>query len=138
MTRDNQPTDRAAELRALLDRANYEYHVLDASTLSDAEYDRLFRELQELEEKHHELRTPDSPTQRVGAPPIDAVTKHRHLVPMLSLANAFDERELQAWEDRNAKLVDDVSRRGYTLELKIDGAAVRGTAGSRSPDSIPL
>src|SRR3989442_3490553 len=92
--------------------------------MSDAEYDRLFRELQELEAKHPELRAPDSPTQRVGAEPASAFKKHRHLVPMLSLANAFDEAELAEWEDRNARLVPEVRSAGYTLEVKIDGAAV--------------
>src|SRR3989475_4265112 len=92
--------------------------------MSDAEYDRLFRELQALEEKHPELRTSDSPTLRVGGEPATAFHKHRHLVPMLSLANAFTEAELQEWEERNARLVPEVKTAGYTLEVKIDGAAV--------------
>jgi DNA ligase (NAD+) len=115
---------RAAELRRILERANHAYYVLDKPEMSDAEYDRLFRELQDLETKHPELRTPDSPTLRVGAEPASAFKKHRHLVPMLSLANAFTEGELQEWEDRNARLVPDVKEAGYTLEVKIDGAAV--------------
>ncbi len=115
---------RAAELRRLIERANHAYYVLDKPEMSDAEYDRLFRELQELEAKHPELRTPDSPTQRVGAEPATAFTKHRHLVPMLSLANAFNEAELAEWENRNARLVAEVRTAGYTLEVKIDGAAV--------------
>ncbi len=118
------PAARAAELRRLIDRANYAYYVLDRPEMSDAEYDRLFRELQELEAKYPELRTPDSPTQRVGAEPAAAFRKHRHLVPMLSLANAFSDAELAAWEDRNARLVPEVRNAGYTLEVKIDGAAV--------------
>src|SRR5947209_10170101 len=92
--------------------------------LSDAGYDRLFRELQELEAKHPELRTPDSPTQRVGVEPATAFKKHRHLVPMLSLANAFNEAELAEWENRNARLVPEGRTAGYALEVKIDGAAV--------------
>ena len=115
---------RAAELRRILERANHAYYVLDKPEMSDAEYDRLFRELQDLEAKHPELRSPDSPTLRVGAEPASAFKKHRHLVPMLSLANAFTEGELQEWEDRNARLVPDVKEAGYTLEVKIDGAAV--------------
>src|SRR3989441_4362706 len=91
--------------------------------MSAAEYDRLFRELQELEATHPELRTPDSPTQRVGAEPATAFRKHRHLGPMLSLANAFNEAELAEWEDRNARLLPEVRAAGYTLEVKIDGAA---------------
>jgi DNA ligase (NAD+) len=115
---------RAAELRRILERANYAYYVLDKPEISDAEYDRLFHELQELEAKHPELRTPDSPTQRVGAEPAAGFKKHRHLVPMLSLANAFTEAELVEWEERNARLVPEVKQAGYTLEVKIDGAAV--------------
>ena len=118
------PAARAAELRRLLERANHAYYVLDRPEMSDAEYDRLFLELQELEAAHPELRTPDSPTHRVGAAPSPAFKKHRHLVPMLSLANAFDEAQLTAWEERNARLVADVADGGYTLEVKIDGAAV--------------
>ncbi len=115
---------RAAELRRLIERANYAYYVLDRPEMSDAEYDRLFRELVEIEARHPQLRTPDSPTHRIGAEPAAAFRKHRHLVPMLSLANAFDETELAEWEDRNARLVPEVRRAGYTLEIKIDGAAV--------------
>ena len=115
---------RAAELRRLLERASHAYYVLDKPDISDAEYDRLFRDLQELEAKHPELRTPDSPTHRVGAEPATAFRKHRHVVPMLSLANAFNETELTEWEDRNARLAPEVRAAGYTLEVKIDGAAV--------------
>src|SRR5262249_33700676 len=71
-----------------------------------------------------DLRTTDSPTQRVGAEPAAAFKKHRHLVPMLSLANAFNEAELAAWEERNGRLAPEVKTGGYTLEVKIDGAAV--------------
>ncbi len=92
--------------------------------MSDAEYDRLFRELAELERAHPDLLTPDSPTHRIGAEPAQQFTKHRHLVPMLSLANAFSEEELAEWEDRNARLLPEVRKAGYTLEVKIDGAAV--------------
>ena len=115
---------RAAELRQLLERANHAYYVLDRPEISDAEYDRLFRELSSLEQDHPELRTPDSPTQRVGATPSTAFKKHRHAIPMLSLANAFDETELADWETRITRLVPDVAAKGYTLEVKIDGAAV--------------
>jgi len=115
---------RAAELRRILERANHAYYVLDRPEMSDAEYDRIFQELQELERTHPELRTPDSPTRRVGAEPSAAFKKHRHLVPMLSLANAFSAEALTAWEERNARLVPEVTGAGYTLEVKIDGAAV--------------
>jgi DNA ligase (NAD+) len=84
--------------------------VLDRPVLSDREYDLLFRELQQLEAQHPELRTPDSPTMRIGAAPQTALAKHTHLVPMLSLANAFDDGELRAWEERLLRVAgDDVS-----------------------------
>jgi DNA ligase (NAD+) len=115
---------RAATLREELERANHQYYVLDHPEISDAEYDRKFRELLELERTHPELRTPDSPTQRVGAPPQGVLAKHSHLVAMLSLGNAFDDDELRGWTDRMARLAGDAARRDYTAELKIDGAAV--------------
>lgn len=115
---------RATELRHLLDRANHAYYVLDAPEIADAEYDRLFRELQSLESQHPELRTPDSPTQRVGAAPAAALVKVAHRRPMLSLANAFTDAELEAWEQRNANRNPDVVGAGYTTEVKIDGTAV--------------
>jgi DNA ligase (NAD+) len=120
----SSPERRAAELRRLLHRAIHAYYVLDAPDMSDAAYDRLFRELQGLEAEHPALRTADSPTGRVGAEPASALVKHRHLVPMLSLANAFDEAELSAWQERNARITPEVVHAGYTLEVKIDGAAV--------------
>lgn len=115
---------RAALLRRTLNRAIHAYYVLDAPEMSDAEYDSLFRELQDLEAAHPDLRTPDSPTLRVGAEPAKRFEKHQHMVPMLSLANAFDDAELQGWEDRNARIAPDVRAAGYTVEVKIDGAAV--------------
>lgn len=116
---------RAAHLREVLERASYEYYVLDRPSISDAEYDRLFRELEKLEREHPELRVADSPTQRVGAPPQSALPKHTHAVPMLSLANAFNDDELREWEERLVRLAGaDVRRSGYSAELKIDGAAV--------------
>jgi DNA ligase (NAD+) len=118
------PAARAAELRRILERANHAYYVLDRPEMSDAEFDRLFRELQALEAAQPDLRTPDSPTLRVGAEPATAFRKHRHLVPMLSLANAFSDAELDEWEARNRRLVPDAGASGYTLEIKIDGAAV--------------
>ena len=116
--------ERAAWLREQIDRANHAYYVLDAPEISDAEYDRLFRELQALEASHPELRSPDSPTQRVGAPVASALAKVTHLRPMISLANAFTPEELAAWEERNARIVPEVRTAGYTAEIKIDGAAV--------------
>ena len=116
---------RAATLRERLEEAAHAYYVLDAPRMPDAEYDRLFRELQALEAEHPSLRTPDSPTQRVGAEPASQLAKHTHLSPMLSLANAFNDAELEAWEERAVRAAgEEVRRAGYVAELKIDGVAV--------------
>ncbi len=116
---------RAAALRAQLEQASHEYYILDRPTLSDAEYDRRFRELQAIERDHPDLRTPDSPTQRVGAPPVSALPKHTHRSPMLSLGNTFSDEELAEWEERLVRIAgEDVRRAGYSAELKIDGAAI--------------
>src|SRR3989442_14750692 len=95
--------------------------------MSDEEYDRLYRELQALEEKHPDLRTPDSPTLRVGGEPATSFHKHRHLVPMLSLANAVTEAELREWQERNARLVPGATAAGYAAGVKIDAADGRPT-----------
>jgi DNA ligase (NAD+) len=116
--------ERAAELRHTLETANHEYYILDAPRLSDAEYDKLLRELKEIEHAHPELQTPDSPTMRVGAEPSAQFQKVQHLAPMLSLDNAFNDQELKSWENRNARMVEEVRTAGYMCELKIDGAAV--------------
>jgi DNA ligase (NAD+) len=115
---------RVTWLRQQIDRANHAYYVLDAPEISDAEYDQLFRELQELEAGHPELLTADSPTRRVGAPVAGALAKVTHLRSMISLANAFTPEELAAWEERNARILPEVRQAGYTAEIKIDGAAV--------------
>ena len=109
-----------------MERAQHEYYVLDRPSLSDADYDRAFRELQAIERDHPELRDADSPTARVGAEIGEShLAKHSHLVPMASLDNAFDETELSEWDARLRKLVGDaVDRDGYCCELKIDGAAI--------------
>ena len=117
---------RAAELRERIEKANYEYHVLDAPTIADQAYDALMRELQELEAKHPELVTPESPTQRVGGPASNRFAPVKHAHPMLSLSNAFDEAELRAFDQRVRKGLgrEDV---GYVCELKIDGLAINLT-----------
>jgi DNA ligase (NAD+) len=117
---------RVAELRERIRKADYEYHILDAPTIDDFAYDALMRELQELEAKHPELVTPDSPTRRVGAPPSNRFAPVEHAHPMLSLSNAFDESEVRAFDQRIRKTLgrDDV---GYVCELKIDGLAINLT-----------
>ncbi len=114
------------ELRRLINRANYLYYVKDQPEISDAEYDRLMRRLQELEEKYPSLVTPDSPTQRVGAPPLDEFPVHEHIVPMLSLQNAFSEKELRAFDERCKRFLEIPldSAIEYCCELKFDGLAV--------------
>jgi len=118
--------DRVTELREQIEKANYEYHILDAPTIDDFAYDALMRELQELEAKHPDLVTPESPTQRVGAPPSNRFAPVEHTHPMLSLSNAFDESEVRAFDQRIRKVLgrDDV---GYVCELKIDGLAINLT-----------
>jgi DNA ligase (NAD+) len=118
---------RAAELRALLAQAAHEYYIDDRPSLSDAEYDRLFRELEALEAAHPALRHAESPTARVGAEVPDGhLAKHTHLVPMTSLRNAFSEDELEEWAQKAARIVghEALQRSGYAAELKIDGAAI--------------
>ncbi len=125
MTARHGASARATELRDILARASHDYHVLDRPTLPDTQYDTLFRELQEIEREHPELRTDDSPTQRVGAAPADGFEKHEHLVPMGSLPNAFDDGEVQAWYERAVKVAGPVAGEGgFSAELKIDGAAI--------------
>lgn len=116
----------AAKLRREIDHHNYLYYVLDAPVISDAEFDRLMRRLQDLERRFPQLVTPDSPTQRVGAPPAAQFTSVVHRVPLLSLANAFSDAELRAFHQRVVNLLpgEDVA---YVVELKIDGLAVNLT-----------
>jgi DNA ligase (NAD+) len=114
----------ATAIREQIARANRAYYELDAPELSDAEWDRLFRRLQEIEAEHPELATADSPTRRVGGAPATHLPKHTHLRPMLSLANAFSDDELRAWEEKNARLAAAVVGGRYTIEVKIDGTAI--------------
>jgi len=119
---------RAAELRQQLDRHNRLYYVLDQPEIGDDDYDELLDELRDLEAEHPELRTPDSPTQRVGAPPLERFEPARHREAMLSLGNARNEEELRGWETRLAnylkRLDITASQFSYTTEPKIDGLAV--------------
>jgi DNA ligase (NAD+) len=115
---------RAEQLRQQIDLANYEYYVKDSPTLPDAEYDRLFRELQALESQHPELATPDSPTRRVGAAPLPAFEQVRHATPMLSLNNAFEETEVEAFDRRVRESLGIEGDVEYAVEPKFDGLAV--------------
>src|SRR3984893_6930530 len=112
-----------AALRHQIEEANYLYYVKDNPTLTDAEYDQLMIELQRSEHEHPELQTPDSPTQRVGAGPVQDVAQHRHPVPMLSLANARSEEELQSWLRRAQNILPNATFE-FVCELKIDGLPV--------------
>ncbi|MHB8859584.1 MAG: NAD-dependent DNA ligase LigA [Thermoleophilia bacterium] len=119
---------RVEELRRQLEHHNYLYYVLDQPEVSDAEYDRLFAELQQLEAENPQLRSPDSPTQRVGAEPLKGFTQIRHPQQMLSLANARNEDELEDWHGRVSRvLIDrglDPEAAAYVTEPKIDGLAI--------------
>src|SRR6266516_4316348 len=115
--------DHVAALRHQIEEANYQYYVKDDPTLTDVEYDQLMGELQRIEEEHPELQTPDSPTQRVGAGPVQDVAQHRHPVPMLSLANARNEEELLSWHRRAQNILPN-ARFEYVCELKMDGLAM--------------
>lgn len=118
------PEERVEQLRRELDFHRYRYHVLDDPTVSDAEYDLLFAELQELEQQHPELITPDSPTQRVGAEPLEAFEKVEHPAPILSLASAHSVDELYAWRKRLDRLLAKDDGVDYVVEPKIDGLTV--------------
>jgi DNA ligase (NAD+) len=114
---------RIEELREIINHHNYRYYVLDSPEISDEEYDELMKELRQLEAEHPELVTPDSPTQRIGAPPVEAFGVVEHPQPLLSLANAFSYEELAAWHKRVSNLL---GGRQFDLvcEPKIDGLAV--------------
>ena len=126
MSAANQDQARATELRRLLNHAAHAYYVLDAPELEDPVYDRLYRELLELEAAHPELITPDSPTQRVGGTPAAAFSSVEHRIPLLSLDNAFSSEELEAWYGRLLKVLDREPGTALPMvgELKIDGNAL--------------
>ncbi|UKS56548.1 NAD-dependent DNA ligase LigA [Exiguobacterium acetylicum] len=115
-------SQRIDEIRQTLNRYSYEYYVLDQPTVPDATYDQLLRELTELETEHPELITPDSPTQRVGAAPLEAFEKVTHDLPMLSLGNVFDETEIREWVARIERSLGRSTT--YVAELKFDGLAI--------------
>ena len=121
---DKSKQDRGEELRQQINYHNYRYYVLNSPVVSDHEYDLLMRELKTLEAEHPELFTPDSPTQRVGSPPAEAFVRVPHPAPILSLANAFDAKEVYDWFERISKLDDRVERADFTVEPKLDGLTV--------------
>ena len=130
MAADQASAERAAWLRAEIDRHNHAYYVLDNPVVSDADYDRLMRELQDLEHSHPDLVTASSPTQRVGAAPLAAFGSVTHSVPMLSLGNAFDDDEVRAFDKRVSDTLRAAGRLQpgeqveYFCELKLDGLAM--------------
>ena len=143
----NTAHDRAAkevaELRREIEKHNYQYHVLDNPLVSDAEYDRLFRRLVELETEFPDLTTPDSPSLKVGAPPLEKFTTVQHSLPMLSLNNAMDGEELKEFEERIQRFLKHREAIEYAVEPKIDGLAVelvyidgKFTVGSTRGDGI--
>lgn len=124
---DTNVTARLAELRREINFHLYRYHTLDDPVISDYEYDQLMQELRRLEEEHPELITPDSPTQRVGAQPLEGFAKVIHPRPMTSLGNAFDDEDMRKWLARVERLLPDglaVSDLEFVVEPKIDGLAV--------------
>jgi DNA ligase (NAD+) len=123
MTNENKIRQRVDELRALINYHNHRYYVLDSPEISDAEYDQLMQELQRLEAEHPELVTPDSPTQRVGAAPVEAFGVVEHRIPLLSLANAFSNEDLMAWYKRALNLLEG-QHFELVCEIKMDGLAI--------------
>ena len=123
MASQDEIKSKIEKLRAEINRHNYLYYVQDNPEISDAEYDRLMQELKRLEEEYPQFLTPDSPTQRVGAAPLEAFGVVDHPYPLFSLANAFSDEDLMAWYNRTLKLVG--SRPfDFVCEHKIDGLAV--------------
>ena len=121
---DSSLRERLRALRDQLHHHSYQYYVLDAPEIPDVEYDRLFRELQEIEAQHPEWLTPDSPSQRVGAEPLPSFNQVRHETPMLSLDNVFSEQELLDFDRRVKSRLDDAATLTYACEPKLDGIAV--------------
>jgi len=118
------PEDRLKELRNIIEQHNYNYHILDSPTISDGEYDTIFRELYALEKKYPELIIPDSPTQRVGAEPLIEFGTIEHQLPMLSLSNAMNIEELIAFDERTKKELYIKENILYIAEPKLDGLGI--------------
>src|SRR5574341_41783 len=138
----HQAEKEILDLRRAIDKHNYQYYVLDDPLISDTEYDKLFRRLLELE-KQFDMVSPDSPTQRVGAPPLEKFKTVQHTLPMLSLSNAADREEMKEFEDRIKRFLKTTQPIEYMVEPKIDGLAVelvydegRFTVGSTRGDGV--
>ncbi|MDY7538263.1 NAD-dependent DNA ligase LigA [Undibacterium sp. RTI2.1] len=121
---ENTPAILAAKLRADITRHAHAYYVLDAPTIPDGEYDKLFLALQALEQEYPELRTPDSPTLRVGGAPLPEFTQVQHATPMLSLNNGFEEQDIRAFDRRVSDGLDTQQAVEYAIDLKFDGLAI--------------
>src|SRR5690625_3124017 len=120
---DADSRSRIEQLRKQLEDHNHRYYVLEDPKISDAQYDRLLRELERLESEHPEWITPDSPSQRVGAPPASGFETVEHRMAMLSLANAFEDDEVAEF-DRRVRETLDVDQVAYSVEPKLDGVAI--------------
>ena len=120
------PAERHRALVQTIEEHNHNYYVLDTPTISDREYDRLFRELQDLEEASPDLRSPDSPTQRVGGTPLESLDKFTHPTPMLSLQNSYDEVEIREFDQRVKRMLGEAEDKDlrYVVEPKLDGIAM--------------
>ncbi len=121
---DSELAAKAKSLRNEIRKHTYLYYIENAPIISDYEFDQLFRELVELEREHPELRTPDSPTQRVGVAPVEGFERIPHPAPILSLSNAYDEQEVYAWAERIGKLDERVQSAEFVVEPKLDGLTV--------------
>lgn len=143
MDQKSPKAEELLDLRRQIEFHNYRYHVLDDPLISDAEYDKLFQRLVDLEQRHPELASPDSPTQKVGAPPLDRFKTVQHTLPMLSLNNATRREEMEEFEDRIRRFLKTSESIEYAAEAKIDGVAVelvyvggRFTVGSTRGDGV--
>src|SRR5687768_6931756 len=120
----NSLRSRYEDLKQQIHSHNYRYHVLDAPIISDLEFDRLLNELKQIEAEHPDWITPDSPTLRAGAPPVDRFVKVTHPAPILSLANAFGADDARGWFERVKRIDDRVEKAKFVVEPKIDGLSI--------------
>jgi len=130
--KDRELIERIEKIRQAIRHHNYRYYILNDPEVTDAEYDRLMRELEELERAHPELIAPDSPTQRVGAEPLDEFETAAHTIPMLSLSNALNQDEMRDFDKRVKRFLNTAQDIEYVAELKFDGVAVELVFESRN------